>query len=131
MAEAMPECANILDAAAESPKSVRIAIRTRGKVIFTESSDVICVESRANHVLVRTFLGSHPASERLSALEKKLSPYGFVRIHRSTIVNEALVEEIRGSKSGEMRLRVKGAEKEYIVSRKYRALVSRLAPAWF
>lgn len=126
-----PECANILDATAEPASPVRIAIRVAGKVILTESSQVISVESRGNRVLVRTFLASHSASESVSALERKLKPYGFVRIHRSTIVNEALVEEIRVSKSGAMRLRVKGTDKEYSVSRKYRALVSRLAPAWF
>ncbi|HTU33546.1 MAG TPA: LytTR family DNA-binding domain-containing protein [Candidatus Acidoferrum sp.] len=127
----MPECANILDATAEPVKPVRIAIRAGGKVILTESSEVICVESRGSHVVVRTFLQSHCASESVSALEKKLEPYGFVRIHRSTIVNQALIEEIRVSRSGAMRLRVKGSEREYSVSRKYRALVSRLAPAWF
>ncbi|MGH9733118.1 MAG: LytTR family DNA-binding domain-containing protein [Candidatus Acidiferrales bacterium] len=127
----VPECANILDATAAPAQPVRIAIRVAGKVILTESSQVVCVESRGNRVLVRTLLGSHSASESVSALEQRLKPYGFVRIHRSTIVNEALVEEIRISKSGAMQLRVKGTDKEYSVSRKYRALVSRLAPAWF
>lgn len=127
----VPECANILDAAAAPAVPVRIAIRVAGKVILTESNQVICVESRGNRVLVRTFLGSHSASESVLALEQKLKPYGFLRIHRSTIVNEALVEEIRVSKSGAMRLRVRGMDREYSVSRKYSELVSRLAPAWF
>lgn len=127
----MSECANILGATAEPARPVRVAIRVAGKVILTESSQIVSVESQGNHVLVRTFFGSHLAGESVSALERKLKPYGFVRIHRSTIVNEALVEEIRVSKSGAMRLRVSGTDREYSVSRKYRALVSRLAPAWF
>lgn len=127
----MSECANILGAMTEPAQPVRIAIRVAGKVILTESSQIISIESRGNRVLVRTFFGSHLAGESVFALEQKLKPYGFVRIHRSTIVNETLVEEIRVSKAGAMWLRVAGADKEYSVSRKYRAFISRLAPAWF
>ncbi len=127
----VPECANIVDATIEPTESVRIAIRASGKVILTDSSEVICIESRGNHVLVRTFSQLHSARELISRVEEKLRPYGFVRIHRSTIVNGALVEEIRISRSGVMRLRLKGTDNEYNVSRRYKALVSRLAPAYF
>jgi two-component system, LytTR family, response regulator len=124
-----PESANV-EVAGETAKPVRIAIRNGGSVILMESTEVIAVEARGNHVLVRACSGSQPARESVSAVEEKLKPYGFIRIHRSTIVNEALVEEIRVFKSGVMRLRVKGTDREYAVSRRYRPLVSRLAPAW-
>jgi DNA-binding LytR/AlgR family response regulator len=124
-----PESANV-EVAAETATPVRIAIRSGGSVVLMESTEVIAVEARGNHVLVRTRSRSQAARESVSAVEEKLKPYGFLRIHRSTIINEALVEEIRILKSGVMWLRVKGTDREYAVSRRYRPLVSRLAPAW-
>src|SRR5690348_10075 len=126
----MANSASVLGAAYTRSTPVRIAIRSGGSVIFLESSEVVAVEAQGNYVLIKTSSRSQPARESVSAIEEKLKPYGFVRFHRSTIVNEALVEEIRTLKSGVMWVRAKGTDKEYSVSRRYRAAVSRLAPAW-
>lgn len=119
-----------LDAGRPYVAPVRFAIRSGGCVLLMESSEVIAVEARGRHVLVRTSSRSQSAHESVSTLDEKLKPYGFVRIHRSTIVNGALVEEIQILKSGEMRVRVKGTDKEYCVSRRYKSEVSRFAPTW-
>jgi DNA-binding LytR/AlgR family response regulator len=108
----------------------KIAIRSRGKIIFMAPSDVITVESRGNYVLLRTSDRSHLVRESVSVVNERLEPYGFVRIHRSTIVNEALVEEIRISTSGEMFLRVKGIAREYNISHKYKSAVRLFASCW-
>lgn len=126
----MANSESVLGAAYTRSTSVRIAIRSGGSVIFLESSEVVAVEARGNCVLIKTLSRSQPARESVSAIEEKLKPYGFVRIHRSTIINEALVEEIRTLKSGVMWVRIKGTDKEYSVSRRYRSAVSSLAPAW-
>jgi two-component system, LytTR family, response regulator len=39
--------------------------------------------------------------ETLSAMEERLSPHGFVRIHRSTIVNVRRVTELRSLSNAE------------------------------
>lgn len=119
-----------LDAARPYVAPVRFAIRSGGCVLLMESSEVIAVEACGRYVLVRTSSRAQSARESVSALDEKLKPYGFVRIHRSTIVNGALVEEVQTLKSGEMRVRVKGTGKEYCVSRRYRSEVSRFAPTW-
>jgi DNA-binding LytR/AlgR family response regulator len=126
----MPNSASLSDRAPGVAEPIRIAIRLGGKVVFIESTEVIAFEGRGNHVLVRTCSRLHSARESVSKVEEKLRPYGFLRIHRSTIVNGALVEEVWVSRSGAMRLRVKGVDKDYKVSRTYRPFVNRLAPAW-
>ena len=108
----------------------KIAIRSRGKIIFMTPSDVITVEGRGNYVLLRTSDRSHLVRESVSVVNERLEPYGFVRIHRSTIVNEALVEEIRIATSGEMFLRVKGIAREYNISHKYKGAVRLFASCW-
>lgn len=50
-----------------------------------------------------------------------LERYGFVRIHRSVMVNRLFVEEIRPYPTGAYGLRVDGG-KEYTVSRTYKTL---------
>jgi len=108
----------------------KIAIRSRAKIIFMAPSDVITVEGRGNYVLLRTSDRSHLVRESVSVVNERLEPYGFVRIHRSTLVNEALVEEIRISTSGEMFLRVKGIAREYNISHKYKSAVRLFASCW-
>ena len=72
---------------------------------------------------------SHRLRESISTLEKTLHGHGFVRIHRSVLVNAALVEEIQPWPTGEYALRVKGG-KEYTVTRTYKKRLHTLAQLW-
>jgi two-component system LytT family response regulator len=67
--------------------------------------------------------------ESLSVVSEKLEPYGFIRIHRSVLVNASFVEEIRPYSTGEYGLRVKGG-KEYTVTRTYKRNLKSLAAFW-
>jgi DNA-binding LytR/AlgR family response regulator len=60
---------------------------------------------------------------------QKLEPHGFIRIHRSVLVNASFVEEIRPQPTGEYGLRVKGG-KEYTVTRTYKRNLKSLAAFW-
>jgi DNA-binding LytR/AlgR family response regulator len=60
---------------------------------------------------------------------QKLEPHGFIRIHRSVLVNASFVEEIRPHPTGEYGLRVKGG-KEYTVTRTYKRNLKSLAAFW-
>jgi len=60
---------------------------------------------------------------------KKLEPYGFIRIHRSVLVNTLFVEEIRPYSTGEYGLLLKGG-KEYTVTRTYKKNLKSLAEFW-
>jgi len=62
-------------------------------------------------------------------MEEKLNPHGFVRIHRSVLVNAALVEEIQPRPAGESVVRVKGG-REYTVTRTYKKNLQLLAQSW-
>jgi len=72
---------------------------------------------------------SHRLRESISTLEKTLRAHGFLRIHRSVLVNAALVQEIQPSPTGEYALRVKGG-KEYKVTRTYKKHLHILAQLW-
>jgi hypothetical protein len=59
-------------------------------------------------------------------MAEKLNPYGFIRTHRSVVVNISAVEVIQPLPTGEYGLCVKGG-KEYLVTRKYKHNLRDLA----
>ena len=110
-------------------KSPKIAIKTKGRILFIDPMDVVIVEAQGNYVLLQRHSGSYLLRESISTMAEKLKPYGFIRIHRSVIVNSSYVEEIQPWTTGEYALRIKGG-KEYTVSRTYKNNLRSLAHFW-
>jgi two-component system LytT family response regulator len=111
------------------PHAAKIAIRDVGKVRLIESRDVLAVVAQGNYVLLELPCGSHCLRESISAVAEKLEAYGFVRIHRSVLVNRLWVEEICQDSSGKPSVCLKGG-KEFTVSRTFRNNLSQLAELW-
>jgi DNA-binding LytR/AlgR family response regulator len=110
-------------------KSTRIAIKAKGRILFIYADDVVAVEARGNYSVFLCTSSSHRLRESISTLERTLNAHGFLRIHRSVLVNAALVEEIQPWPTGEYALRVKGG-KEYTVTRTYKKHLHMLAQLW-
>jgi two-component system LytT family response regulator len=91
--------------------------------------DVIAVQAEGNYVLLQRTAGSYLLRESISVMEEKLKPYGFIRIHRSVLINAAFVEEIQPWVTGEYALRVRGGE-EYTVTRTYKKNLKGIAASW-
>jgi DNA-binding LytR/AlgR family response regulator len=109
--------------------SVRIAIKTEGRILFVDAGDVIAVEAKGRYVLLLQISSSHLLRESISTIEEKLNLHGFVRIHRSVLVNAAMVEEIHPLPSGDYLLRVRGG-RELTASRTYKKNLQLLAQLW-
>ena len=108
----------------------RIAVKANRKILFIDPAEVATVEAQGNYVLLQRLSG--PAfllRQSISAVAEKLLAYGFVRIHRSALVNSAFVEEIHSLANGESVLRVKGG-KEFHVSRTFRKNLHSITPLW-
>ncbi len=109
--------------------SIRIAIKVKGRIRFINSDDVVAVLAEGNYVLLQQESSSYLLRESISLVAEALKPFGFVRIHRSVIVNSAFVEEIKPYPTGEYGLHVKGG-KEYTVTRTYKENLKSLAEFW-
>jgi hypothetical protein len=107
----------------------RMAIKAKGRILFINAADVIAVEARGNYVSLLHTSNSHMLRESISDMEEKLNLYGFVRIHRSVLVNAALVEEIQPRSTGEYVLRVRGG-RQFTVTRTYKNNLQLLAQLW-
>jgi DNA-binding LytR/AlgR family response regulator len=117
-----------LQALGERP-SPRVAIKVKGRILFINLRDVIAVKAEGNYVLLQGDAGSFLLRESISAVAEKVEPYGFIRIHRSVLVNSAFVEEIRPYSTGEYGLRVKGG-REFTVTRTFKKNLQSLAEFW-
>ena len=107
----------------------RIAFKARGKILFVDLAEIVAVQAEGNYVSLRHRPNPYLLHESLSSMAEKLKPYGFIRIHRSVVVNISAVEEIQPLPTGEYRLRVKGG-KEYLVTRTYKHNLRDLAELW-
>jgi DNA-binding LytR/AlgR family response regulator len=107
----------------------RIAFRAKGKILFLDLAEIVAVQADGNYVSLLHRPNPYLLRESLTSMAEKLRPYGFIRIHRSVVVNISAVEEIQPLSTGEYRLRVKGG-KEYLVSRTYKDNLKNLAQLW-
>lgn len=110
-------------------KSARIAIKVKGRILFIDAADLIAVEAKGNYVLLLHTSSSHTLRESISTIEEKLNLHGFIRIHRSVLVNAALVEEIHPCPTGEYMLRMRGG-RQFTVTRTYKKNLQLLASLW-
>jgi two-component system LytT family response regulator len=92
-------------------------------------ADIVAVQAEGNYVLLQHRLNPYLLRESLSSMAEKLKPYGFIRIHRSAVVNISAVEEIQPLPTGEYRLCVKGG-KNYLVTRTHKHNLRDLAQLW-
>ena len=107
----------------------RIAFKAKGRILFVDLAEIVAVQAEGNYVSLRHQPNPYLLRESLSSMAEKLKPYGFIRIHRSVVVNISAVEEIQPLPTGEYRLRVKGG-KEYLVTRTYKDNLRDLAQLW-
>ncbi len=109
--------------------SSKIGIKTNGRILFIDPRDVLAVEAEGNYVLLRREKGSDLLRESISMIAEKLKPFGFIRIHRSVLVNTSFVQDVRPCRTGEYQLRLRDG-REYTVTRTYKENLSGLAAFW-
>ena len=107
----------------------RIAFKANGRILLLDLADIVAVQAEGNYVSLRPRNNPHLVHASLSSMAEKLKPYGFIRIHRSVVVNISAVEEIQPLPTGEYKLRVKGG-KQYLVTRTYKHNLRDLAQLW-
>jgi two-component system LytT family response regulator len=107
----------------------RIAFKVKGRILFLELAEIVAVQAEGNYVSLQRLPNPYLLHESLSSMAEKLKPFGFIRIHRSVVVNTSAVEEIQPLPTGEYRLRLKGG-KEYLATRTYKDNLRHLAQLW-
>jgi DNA-binding LytR/AlgR family response regulator len=107
----------------------RIAIKARGRVLFVDPIDVVVAKAQGNYVALVHKSGSYLVRETMATAEQKLTPLGFVRIHRSILVNTTLVKDLRRDNTGTYVLRTTD-DSEHPVGRAYKDNLKAIARSW-
>ncbi len=103
----------------------RIGARSGGRIVFLKTEDIEWIEATGNYLTLHAGKDTHLIRETMSALEAKLDPDHFVRVHRSTIVNLDRVKELHPWARGEQVLVLNGGTK-LTVGRAFRHRLSEL-----
>lgn len=80
--------------AATQTRNQRILVRNDDRLFFVKSSDVEWVEAEEKYVLLHTRSQRHILRQSISALEQQLGPAGFIRVHRSHLLNLEALQEV-------------------------------------
>jgi two-component system LytT family response regulator len=72
----------------------RLVIRTRSKVSFLKPSEIDWIEADGKHAVLHAGRDTHVVRHTLTRLERRLTSHGFVRVHRSAIVNVDRIKEL-------------------------------------
>lgn len=79
----------------------RMIIKSSGRIFFLKTEEINWIEASGNYLRIHVKDESHLIRETMNAIEKKLNPEIFVRIHRSVIVNIDCIKEIEPWFNGE------------------------------
>jgi two-component system, LytTR family, response regulator len=104
----------------------RIAVKSRGQILVLRVREIDWVKAEQDYVGLHVGSKSWLMREPISALEARLSACGFVRIHRSTLVNVDRVRELRPLAKGEFTV-VLFDGTELKLSRNFRSSLSMIA----
>ena len=103
----------------------RLMVRTAQEgVLLIKVSDIEYIEAANNYVKLHVGGRMHLLREKLSALEQRLDPAQFARIHRSVIVNMDRIVSLKPSYSGDYIVKLASGT-EVRLSRTYRDTVQK------
>ena len=109
--------------------TARIAIKAKGRVLFVNPLDVTVAKAEGNYIALVHKAGVYLVRETMATTEQKLASFGFVRIHRSILVNTILVKDLRRDSTGTYVLRTIDG-RDHPVGRAYKRNLKMIAGSW-
>ncbi len=80
---------------ADRPAGRRLPVSRQGVVRFVEVDAIDWIEADGKHAILHTGRETHVVTETLAAVEARLEPDRFLRIHRSIVVNVDRIREVQ------------------------------------
>ena len=73
----------------------RFIVKSAGRIMFLRADEIAWIAAADNYVYLHVNGGSHLVRDSLKAMEKRLDPERFARVHRSAIVNLSSIAELK------------------------------------
>jgi two-component system LytT family response regulator len=91
----------VKDLRRDQPRAERLVVKSGGRLFFLRADEIDWVEAAGNYVRLHVGTTSHLLRETMNAIESRLDPEKFFRIHRSRIVNMERIQELQPWLNGE------------------------------
>jgi two-component system, LytTR family, response regulator len=91
----------VKDLRRDQPRTERLVVKSGGRLFFLRVDEIDWVEAAGNYVRLHVGTTSHLLRETMNAIEGRLDPEKFFRIHRSRIVNMERIKELQPWLNGE------------------------------
>jgi two-component system LytT family response regulator len=91
----------VKDLRRDQPKTDRLVVKSGGRLFFLRTDEIDWIEAAGNYVRLHVGNTSHLLRETMNAIEGRLDPEKFFRIHRSRIVNMERIQEMQPWLNGE------------------------------
>ena len=124
-AQAFAERLEALLKAREPQWPQTLVVRTDDRFDFVAVGSVDWIEAANNYAVIHCGASSHVLAESLTALESKLDPSMFLRVHRSTIVNLRRIASVHTMLGGSYELELRSGARVK-TGRQYREKIRRL-----
>lgn len=104
----------------------RFSIKSDGKVMFLKKEQIPLIEANGDYVTVHYKGKKYLVHDKLKRLEEVLKDSGFIRIHRSFLINSNCIESIQNSAFGEYQIKLEHCHERIHSSRSYHKLIQQL-----
>jgi two-component system LytT family response regulator len=91
----------VKDLRRDQPRTDRLVVKSGGRLFFLRTDEIDWIEASGNYVRLHVGTTSHLLRETMNAIEGRLDPEKFFRIHRSRIVNMERIQEMQPWLNGE------------------------------
>ena len=91
----------VKDLRRDQPKTDRLVVKSGGRLFFLRTDEIDWIEAAGNYVRLHVGNTSHLLRETMNAIESRMDPEKFFRIHRSRIVNMERIQEMQPWLNGE------------------------------
>jgi len=116
-----------MEARQQAPE--RIVIKSDGEIVCLKPNEIDWAESAGNYVCLHVGAATHILRETITALESRLGPRQFMRVHRSTLVNVDRIKTLKPSLYGDYSILLRDGTK-LTLSRGFReSVLKRLGTA--
>jgi two-component system LytT family response regulator len=109
-----------MEARQQAPE--RIVIKSDGEIVCLRPNEIDWAESAGNYVCLHVGAATHILRETITALESRLGPRQFMRVHRSTLVNVDRIKTLKPSLYGDYSILLRDGTK-LTLSRGFRETV--------
>jgi len=124
-ADSQARLLSLLQHVAKNAFMERLVIKSAGRISFLKADEVDWIEAAGNYVRLHVARESHMLRETMSAIEGKLDPAKFVRIHRGAVVNLERIKELQPLFHGDHQVTLRDGSR-LTLSRSYRENLERV-----